>query len=155
MTLSGEEIRIAREIQKDLPLSRRPFAEIAARIGLTEAAVIGGCRRLLEVGAVRKFAAIVRHGRAGYVRNALVVWAVPPLRIEEAGNALARVPAVSHCYERKPPLAGRYNLFSMMHFRDPAVEPAIRKLAAEIGVADYRIFDSLEELKKTSMEYFA
>jgi len=73
----------------------------------------------------------------------------------DVGQALARVPAVSHCYERKPPLAGRYNLFSMMHFKETAFEPPIRKLAAEIGLTDYRIFESLEELKKTSMEYFA
>ena len=154
-TLSGEDIRVAREIQKDLPLSRRPFAEIAARIGLTETAVIDALQRLLTHGTVRRFGAIVRHGRAGYTRNALVVWAAPPSRIEEAGQALARVPAISHCYERKPPLAGRYNLFSMMHFKETAVELEVRKLAAEIGLTDYRIFESLEELKKTSMEYFA
>jgi len=154
-TLAGEDIRVAREIQKDLPLSRRPFAEIAARIGLTEAAVIDGLQHLLTHGTVRKFGAIVRHRPAGYTRNALVVWAAPPSRIEDVGQALARVPAVSHCYERKPPLAGRYNLFSMMHFKETAFEPPIRKLAAEIGLTDYRIFESLEELKKTSMEYFA
>lgn len=153
--LTGEEIRIAREVQRDLRLCRRPFAEIAARIDLPETAVIDGLQRLLTRGTVRKFGAIVRHRRAGYVCNALVVWAVPPSRIEEAGQALSRVAAISHCYERKPPLAGRYNLFSMMHFKDPAVEPEVRKLAAEIGLTDYRVFDSLEELKKTSMEYFA
>ncbi len=153
--LTGEEIRIAREVQKDLPLCRRPFAEIAARIDLAEPAVVGAVQRFLARRVVRKFGAIVRHGRAGYVCNALVVWAAPPSRLEEAGRALAGVPAISHCYERRPPLAGRYNLFSMMHFKDPAVEPAVRKLAAGIGLADYRIFDSLEELKKTSMEYFS
>lgn len=153
--LTGEEIRIAREVQGDLPLCRRPFAEIAARIDLPETAVIDGVQRLLARRVARKFGAIVRHRRAGYVCNALVVWAVPPSRIEETGQTLAGVPAISHCYERRPPLAGRYNLFSMMHFKDPAIEPEVRKLAAEIGLTDYRVFDSIEELKKTSMEYFA
>ena len=153
--LTDEEQRIGSRIQRDLPLCRRPFAEIAGALGLSEAEVLAGTERLLQRGIIRKFAAIVRHRKVGYTRNALVVWAAPASRIGEAGAFLASVPEISHCYERKPPLAGRYNLFCMMHFRNRAIEPALQKLASEIDMHDYKVFESHEELKKTSMEYFS
>ena len=152
--LSPREADIARLIQGDIPLTGRPFQRIAEAAGLTEEeilSVIGGLRKR---GIIRKFAAIVRHQKVGYTHNVMVLWAVPPSQAGAAGKALSSFAEVTHCYERTPPFAGRYNLFTMVHFRNEADGVLLDKMASTAGVTDFRILRSLEEFKKNSMEYF-
>ena len=152
--LSPREADIARLIQGDIPLTGRPFQRIAEAAGLTEEeilSVIGGLRKR---GIIRKFAAIVRHQKVGYTHNVMVLWAVPPAQSEAAGTALSSFEEVTHCYERTPPFAGRYNLFTMVHFKKEADEVLLGKMAAAAGVSDFRVLRSMEEFKKNSMEYF-
>jgi len=152
--LSPQEADIARLIQGDIPLTGRPFQRIAETAGLTEGEVLSLAGGLRERGIIRKFAAIVRHQKVGYTHNVMVLWAVPPAHTEAAGKALSFFAEVTHCYERTPPFAGRYNLFTMAHFRNEADEVLLREMAAAAGVADFRVLRSLEEFKKNSMEYF-
>jgi len=152
--LTREEIEVCRRLQGDIPLAERPFRQIAEEIGLPEGDVLAIARRLREKGVIRKFGAIVRHQRAGYAHNVMVVWAVPPGECEAAGNRLASFPEITHCYERTPPFAGRYNLFTMVHFRKQADEDRLREMAAAAGISEYRLLRSSEEFKKNSMEYF-
>ena len=84
----------------------------------------------------------------------MVLWAVPPGHAEAAGKALSSFAEVTHCYERTPPFAGRYNLFTMVHFRNEDDEVLLREMATAAGIADFRVLRSLEEFKKNSMEYF-
>ncbi len=152
--LSPQEADVARLIQGDIPLTGRPFQRIAETAGLTEGEVLSLAGRLRERGIIRKFAAIVRHQKIGYTHNVMVLWAVPPAHAETAGKALSSFEEVTHCYERTPPFAGRYNLFTMVHFRNEADEVLLREMAAGAGVADFRVLRSLKEFKKNSMEYF-
>jgi DNA-binding Lrp family transcriptional regulator len=152
--LSPQEADIARLIQGDIPLIGRPFQRIAETAGLTEGEVLSLVRGLRKRGIIRKIGAIVRHQKIGYTHNVMVLWAVPPACAEAAGKALSSFAEVTHCYERTPPFAGRYNLFTMVHFRNEADEVLLREMAAAGGVADFRVLRSLEEFKKNSMEYF-
>jgi len=152
--LTAEEIDVSRLIQGDIPLAERPFHLVAQEIGLTEGEVLSIAGKLRERGIIRKFGAIVRHQRAGYIHNVMVMWAVPPGECEAAGKRLASFPEITHCYERTPPFAGRYNLFTMVHFRKKTDEDLLRKIAATVNVEDFRVLMSLEEFKKNSMEYF-
>lgn len=153
-SMSPQEKEVARLIQGDIPLTGRPFERIAEAAGLTEEEALSIARGFETAGIIRKFAAIVRHQQVGYTNNVMVVWAVPPALAEEAGAILAGFAAVTHCYERTPPLDGRYNIFTMVHFRSRADETLLSKMAAASGVTDFRILRSLEEFKKNSMEYF-
>jgi DNA-binding Lrp family transcriptional regulator len=152
--LSPQEADIARLIQGDVPLAGRPFQRIAETAGLTEREVLSLARGLRKRGIIRKFGAIVRHQKVGYTHNVMVLWAVPPALAEEAGKAFSAFAEVTHCYERTPPFADRFNLFTMIHFRREADEALLREMAAVAGVADFRVLRSLEEFKKNSMEYF-
>ena len=152
--LSPQEADIARLIQGDIPLTRHPFQRIAETAGLTEREILSLAGGLRERGIIRKFVAIVRHQKVGYTHNVMVLWAVPPTHAEAAGKAFSSFAEVTHCYERTPPFAGRYNLFTMVHFRNEADEILLREMAAAAGVADFRVLRSLEEFKKNSMEYF-
>jgi siroheme decarboxylase len=152
--LSKKDRDIAREIQGNIPLTARPFQSIAKRLNLTEGEVIKTVQNLLTEGTIRKFGAVVRHRRIGYSNNIMVAWAVPKAKMEEAGKRLAAFSEVTHCYERTPPFAGRYNLFTMIHLRDDNDQPLLKEMSDICGVSDFKILRSLEEFKKKSMEYF-
>jgi siroheme decarboxylase len=152
--ISDREKQIARRLQKDISIVSHPFQDIAAGIGSTEEEVLQTTRAFLARRWMRKFSAILRHQKIGFTRNAMVVWAVPAERVEEVGKAMASLREITHCYEREPLFLGRYNLFCMVHLQDTAPEPFIQSIAARLGIPDYQILFSLEELKKSSMEYF-
>jgi len=118
---------------------------------------------LKEKGIMRRFGAVLRHRDAGFSENAMVVWAVPEERCEEAGFLLASYKEITHCYERAPALEGVYNLFTMVHLsaEDPEetsdkdrMEEFVAGISSAIGIGKYKILRSLEEFKKNSMEYF-
>jgi len=145
---------LLRQLQGDLPVEKRPFRTIASGAGMSEEAVLDTIGTLAQQGVIRKFGAILRHQRAGITRNAMVVWAVPPELTEEAGNVFASFRVITHCYERRPPFQGRYNLFTMIHAGKGSLEELIGTISSKAGIGDYQVLESLEEFKKSSMEYF-
>lgn len=148
-----EEI-IGRAVQQDIPLTRRPFAAIGGEAGVREAEVVRTLRDLLKRGVIRKFGAILRHQKAGFNRNVMVLWAIPEGKTEEAGRILSSFKEVTHCYERTPAFEGKYNVFTMVHFQDRDPEGEIRRLAGAAGIEDFKVLESVEEFKKSSMDYF-
>jgi DNA-binding Lrp family transcriptional regulator len=146
--------RVLAAIQGDIPLVKRPFKKIAEAAGLEEKEVLDLIEGLIEKGLIRKFGGILRHQRAGFKKNAMILWAAPAGQVTGAGEALSSFKEVTHCYERVPPFEGRYNLFTMVHF--PPGDPAdfVRRLSQAAGIRDFRVLESLEEFKKSSMEYF-
>ncbi len=145
---------IAREIQGDIPLTVRPFDAIGKRLQLTETEVIKTVRDLLADKTIRKFGAIVRHRNVGYVNNIMVLWSVPDGSVEETGRKLAAFSEVTHCYERTPRFADRYNLFTMIHLKDRNDDVLLQRMAEVCGISDFKVLRTLEEFKKQSMEYF-
>ncbi|HRY37453.1 MAG TPA: hypothetical protein P5347_01925, partial [Smithellaceae bacterium] len=105
-------------------------------------------------GILRKFGAILRHQQAGFQKNALVMWSVPPDALENAGHRLASLSYISHCYERKPAFQNKYNLFTMLHTQNDDISPLITTMSQLIHNKDFLILESLQEYKKTSPEYF-
>ncbi|MFO7570416.1 MAG: hypothetical protein R6W75_11515 [Smithellaceae bacterium] len=152
--MTDRDRKAARLLQYDLPQSSAPFMGIASECGMTQTEMIEVIRSFKAEGLMRKFGAIVRHQKAGYGTNALVVWSVPPDAIEQAGKRFASLPSVSHCYQRQPAFMGRYNLFTMLHTREHDLTPILDEMAVSIGQNDYLILESLQEYKKTSPEYF-
>jgi DNA-binding Lrp family transcriptional regulator len=154
MAMVRVDKKIGKAVQDDIPLAERPYRSLGENIGLDEKKVIETVQRLLKEGTIRKFGAILKHQKAGFSRNAMVVWAVPDEEAEKTGQTLSSFKEVTHCYERTPAFEGRYNLFTMVHFQDEDMERGTRKLALAVGIKDYRVLESLEEFKKTSMGYF-
>jgi len=149
-----KERKLAKQIQGDIFLAKRPFKHIGEETGLSEEEVIGTINDLKKKEIIRKFGAILRHQKAGIVKNAMVIWAVPEERCEVIGNILTSLREITHCYERVPPFEGKYNLFAMMHFKDDDPERLIQELSLRTGIKDYIILETEEEFKKSSMEYF-
>ena len=74
LNFSDKEKAALAILQRDLPDSATPFADVAALTGLTEAEVLGLVQRLKAEGVIRRFGATLRHQKAGYGHNAMVAW---------------------------------------------------------------------------------
>ena len=139
--------------QGDLPLEEAPFDIWAAELGIEPDELLQRLAAMKASGVIRDFKAILRHRQAGMQANAMVVWAVPEERREEVGRKLAEEPAITHCYERQA--FGEYALFSMLHARSaPELQSLIDAIARRIGINRFKVYESVRELKKSSMRYF-
>ena len=156
MPFTETERAILRIVQRDLPDSLTPFADIARETGTDEAFVLGLLRRLKEEGAIRRFGASVKHQKAGFTHNAMVAWKTSPEHMDEAGKAAAENDNVSHCYYRPSPAEDwPYTLYTMVHGRsEEECRAVIEALAALPHIGEHAVLSSLKELKKVSMTYF-
>lgn len=154
--LSEIEKKVIAAVGGDIPVTPQPFLELAREAGVTEEAFLETLRGLIARGVIRRFGATLRHQQSGYRANAMGAWRVPEERVEEVGRAFASFREVSHCYRRTPLPEWPYNLYTMIHADDEEACRAIaRRMAGSSGVSDYLLLFSREELKKTSMAYFA
>lgn len=108
--------RLLAAIQQGLPLVPRPYADIGARLGLSEADVVARLQRLKDAGVIRRYGVVVRHHELGYRANAMVVWDVPDAQVRALGQCLAGFDFITLCYQRPRHLPQwRYNLYCMIH----------------------------------------
>ena len=154
--ISAADIPYIRALQTDLPLVSRPFARLAEQVALGEAALLDRARELEAAGIMRRFGAVLRHRRVGYVANGMACWVVPELRIEAVGLLAARYAQVSHCYQRPAyPPRWPYSLFTMIHGRTKAeVEAVVGRIAQEARLDRFEVLYSTREFKKERIRYF-
>lgn len=142
-------------LQGNLPLVPKPFAEIAAAIGMQEEDVLAKVEQWLEDGTIRRLGAMVRHQRLGYKANAMIVWDVSEEQAEEVGRVLAAADEVSHCYQRPKADGWDYNIFAMIHATtEEKCHEVVASLSRTVGIDRYKLLFSSKEFKKISMKYF-
>lgn len=109
---------ILQALTNGLPLSERPYGDLANDLGLGEDHLIARIRTLVAAGIISRLGVIVRHRALGWRANAMVVWDMEHEAITHAGPLLAAQPGITLCYERRP-VAGiwPYRLYSMIHAR--------------------------------------
>jgi len=155
VSIDQTDKRIIKRLQGDLPLVPRPFAAVARELGIQEQEVIDRVADLAASGVMRRFGATLRHQQSGFAANVMVAWRVPPADIDRVGQALAAYRQVSHCYHRQADPRFPYNLYSMVHGKSrDECRQVVADMAAEVGIDDYELLFSEQELKKTSMSYF-
>ncbi len=141
--------------QSGLPLTPRPYHQLAEQLNLSAEEVMARVRRMLEEGIIRRIGAVPNHYRLGYRGNGMSVWNVPDARIGEWGKKLGALDYVSHCYRRPRHLpAWPYNLFIMVHGRDrDEVHEKVKKIADLLGDDDlgHEVLFSTKILKKTGL----
>jgi DNA-binding Lrp family transcriptional regulator len=154
--LTHEEQELVRILQENLPLVPRPFAEIAAAIGMQKEEVLAKVKEWLEDGTIRRLGAMVRHQRLGYKANAMAVWDVPEEQAEEVGRVLAAADEVSHCSQRPKANGWDYNIFAMIHaVTQEECHEVAASLSRKVGIDCYKLLFSSKEFKKISMKYFS
>ncbi len=153
--LDDLERRIIRHLQGDLPLTSKPFAVLASRVGISEEELLERIKLQKEKGLLRRLGANLNPQLAGFRANALIAWNVPDDRMDEIGPLMASFREVSHCYERRTQGKWKYNLFTMIHGKSREdCQVIVRAIAENTGIQDYVSLVTLKEYKKTSPEYF-
>jgi DNA-binding Lrp family transcriptional regulator len=154
--LTPEQIRTIRELQEDLPVECRPFLGMAHRLGISEEELLRRAHDFIRTGTMRRFAAVLHHREAGFVANAMAVWAVPPERLDEAGATMASFRAVSHCCQRPTYEDWPYCLFAMIHARTrEECQRIAEEISKQTGLSDYSLLFSTKEYKKVRVRHFA
>ena len=149
------EKKIIHYLQGDLPVTPKPFALLADKIGIREEDLLEKTQMLKEQGILRRFGATLRHELAGFHANAMVAWRVPEDKVEKSGNLMAGFREVSHCYQRRIHGEWKYNLFTMIHGKNEKdCEHIAKKIADMVEINEYVVLLSLKEYKKTSPKYF-
>jgi len=119
MELSEQDKLLVGAVAKGLPISSRPYAEIAKQVGMSEQAVIDRIAEFQEAGTIKRFGVIVRHHEFGYRANAMCVWDIAEDKIDEIGAKFSAYDFVTLCYQRPRRLPDwPYTLFCMIHGKE-------------------------------------
>lgn len=144
------------QLSGDLGDSLTPYADLAEKLRLTEPEVLNLIKEYQDEKIIRRFGATLWHQRSGFAANAMVVFDIPVDQAEEVGRRLAARPYVSHCYLRHTAPGWPYNLYVMIHAESrEAILSMTEELAELAGTGQWRMLESLKELKKASRRYFS
>ena len=156
MDFTEKERAVLRIVQKDLPDTLTPYADIAAEAGMEEKEVIDFLSGLCGSGAIRRFGASLKHQRTGWTHNAMVAWKADRALADEAGRTASGHPRISHCYYRPSNYPGwPFTFYTMIHGRsEQDCLDVIEELRRTTPLREYEMLKSLKELKKISMTYF-
>jgi len=137
-------------LEKGLPLTPEPFAEVGKTLGIPETEVFNRLKRMKDQGVIRRFKARIDQRKLGIVANALVAWHIPGEQSDEAGRQLALFPGVTHCYKRRAvPGRWEYTHYTVHHgCSREAVTAEVEQCAELTGFDDYCLIFSTEELKR-------
>jgi DNA-binding Lrp family transcriptional regulator len=154
--LSDLDRRLLVEIQDGFPLTLTPYRDVADAIDAPVADVLAAIEDLLEQGCIKRVGCVVNHVVTGFDANCMVVWDVPDDELDSRGEHVGRMPAVTLCYHRprRPDQDWPYNLFTMVHGRDPdAVDAVVDELAADHLPYEHERLYSTATLKQTGAQY--
>jgi len=153
--LTDLEKKIIAMLQTDIPVTKRPFLEMAEKIGITEDEFLKVLNELNNRKMIRRFGATLKHQKSGYKANAMVAWQIPEKRVEDVGAIMATFREVTHCYRRNPAPGWENNLYTMVHgATEEDCYAIVNKISKAIKEDTYTLLFSRQELKKTSMKYF-
>ena len=151
--IDQDQKKIIARLQDALEATAEPFAFLCSG-GLQEEDVLRIITALIGKGVVRRIAAVVDHRKLGFVANVLFACEVPQDRIVQAGERLAHLPIVSHCYERQTFGGWPYNLFAMMHGQNmEQIESAINKFTEAEAIYSFQLLPTEAELKKQPVKH--
>lgn len=98
--LNEKDIKLLTILQGGIPLSSRPYKEIAAQIGgITEEEVIARIRALKEQKIIRRMAGLFDSGKLGYC-SVLCGMQVPAENIDALAELLQQFSGITHNYLR-------------------------------------------------------
>ena len=144
---------ILSKLQDDLAITSEPFAFLYGG-GLGAEDVLKIITELIDKGVIRRIAAVVDHRKLGFVANVMFAAEVPQDRIVRAGERLARLGMVSHCYERETFANWPYNLFGMMHGRSIGqIQSVVDTFVEAEKIDSFQLLPTTAELKKQPVKH--
>ncbi len=111
-----QDARLIDRLQRSVPLTERPFADLGAELGLSEAAVLDRLTQLLGSGVLTRLGPLYQIERAGG-QFILAALQVPQQRYAEVTAQVNALPEVAHNYRREHAL----NMWFVVAAETPAV----------------------------------
>ena len=148
------EKQVVSKLHTDLQIKQQPF-DFLCTDKLSIQKVIQTLQRLIKKGVIRRVAAAVDYRKLGFRANVLFACKVQRTKIGQAGNNLAKLPIVSHCYERKGFKGFDYNLFAMLHAESKEeINRIVNDFTGKEKIKDYVLLATVRELRKNSSGIF-
>ncbi|WP_243665934.1 Lrp/AsnC family transcriptional regulator [Vulcanisaeta sp. JCM 16159] len=144
MELNDKRRALLMELQYNFPITRRPFLDIARRIGEDEDWVLDETRNLMSNGLIKRIGALVNYRSRGLV-SALIGVNVPSELIDDVARAINSDPQVSHNFVRGH---ARYNVWFVTKAKSK--EELITKVSSTLtrfGINDFVILTALRTYK--------
>ena len=131
---------IINELQNGFPICERPYADVAARLGIDEQELIDRVQALLDAGALSRFGPMYHAERLGGALT-LAALSVPEAEYERVAALVNAHPEVAHNYAREHAL----NMWFVLATETPQrIDAVIAAIAQETGLKVYNM-PKLEE----------
>jgi DNA-binding Lrp family transcriptional regulator len=123
---------ILNEIQSHFPIVARPYAEVGARVGASEAEVLARVMAMTEAGIIRRLGANFTSRKLGYTSTLCAVQ-VDPDSLDHFVAMVNRYPGVTHNYLRRH----RYNVwFTLIAESEERLQQILTEISRVSGVAE-------------------
>ncbi|RLG01847.1 MAG: AsnC family transcriptional regulator [Thaumarchaeota archaeon] len=125
-SLDEKDLRILEILQND---GRASYSQISRKLGMSEAAIYSRIQKLLKLGVIRRFQAILDPEKLGFTLTAFIAITAQPAKYEEVLKALAEIPEVQEIYD----VTGDY--YCLVKLRTRGRE-SLAKILDQIGSLD-------------------
>jgi len=123
---------ILNEIQRNFPITHRPFLALARRLKLSEKEIIGRVRNLKDVGIIRRIGASFSARAVGFT-STLCAARVRGQKIDKFVAVVNTYPGVTHNYERE----GDYNIwFTLIAPSRKKINQILAEISRKTGVKE-------------------
>lgn len=128
--LDRKDRMILNEIQRNFPVTHRPFLALARKLGMKEKEILGRVQKLKEAGIIRRIGASFSSNAVGF-SSTLCAAKVPPKKVEEFVAVVNSYPGVTHNYERE----GDYNIwFTLIAPSRREIERTLGEISRKTGI---------------------
>ncbi len=141
--LERKDILILKEIQRNFPVTRRPFLALSRRLGMKEKEALSRVQRLKEEGIIRRIGASFSAPAVGF-RSTLCAARVPKEKIEAFAAVVNSYPGVTHNYERE----GDYNVwFTLIAPTEKRIQQILTEISGKTGIKDILNLPAIKRFK--------
>ncbi len=131
--LDAIDCAIVNRLQDDLPVCERPYAEVAAELGIDETELLSRLQRLLDERVLTRFGPLYDAERLGGAFS-LVAMSVPEERFDSVAEQVNAFPEVAHNYRRDH----AFNMWFVLATETPAdIARVNAEIAARTGLPVY------------------
>jgi DNA-binding Lrp family transcriptional regulator len=142
-SLDRRDRLILNEIQRNFPITHRPFLALARKLKLREKEIVERVQRLKDVGIIRRIGASFSARAVGFT-STLCAARVPGRKIERFVAVVNTYPGVTHNYERE----GEYNIwFTLIAPSRRKIHQILAEISRKTGVKEILNLPALKTFK--------
>ena len=141
--LDRKDRLILNEIQRNFPVTRRPFLALSRKLGMKEREILGRVQKLEEGGIIRRIGASFSSRAVGF-SSTLCAAKVPLEEVKEFVAVVNSYPGVTHNYERE----GDYNIwFTLIASSRREIARIVGEISRKTGIQDILNLPATETFK--------